>query len=536
MTNKGRAGPIRRALAEWSGSPLTWLGLLVTLTLLLPLGGVVAAALVPGEAAIAPREVARYAATTAGLVVLVAGIAGGLGAIAAWLVALHRFPGRGLFSWALALPLAAPAFAVAYGYADLLDVAGPVQTVLRAQFGFDLPLRLRSLWGAAFVLGLAFYPYTYLTLRAALESQAAQAVEAARTLGAGPWRAFSAVALPMAWPAVAAGLSLTVMETLADYGAVKFLSVQTLTTGVVRAWSVYGSPGAAARFALPLLGAAALLIWIERTTRGRRQFAAAGGQRPFQPIHLTGAAAFGASLFCTLLFVFALLLPAAWLAISALQIEPQWSRLIPAAVRTVTLGTAGAVATVGLAVLLALTLPRLGPVARSVSLGYATPGAVMAIGLLAPAAVVWSLVPGAAAGFGWGLALLIYAYAARLAAAALEPVEAGLDRAGPAMVGAARLLGRSEAGAAFGVRLPVARGAVFTALLIVFVDVLKELPATLILRPFDFDTLAVLASNYAQDERLAQAGPPSLMIILLALPGVVWLSRRMSDPRRESST
>jgi iron(III) transport system permease protein len=395
---------------------------------------------------------------------------------------------------------------------------------------------LRSLWGAAFVLGLAFYPYTYLTLRAALESQAAQAVEAARTLGAGPWRAFSAVALPMAWPAVAAGLSLTVMETLADYGAVKFLSVQTLTTGVVRAWSVYGSPGAAARFALPLLGAAALLIWIERTTRGRRQFAAAGGQRPFQPIHLTGAAAFGASLFCTLLFVFALLLPAAWLAISALQIEPQWSRLIPAAVRTVTLGTAGAVATVGLAVLLALTLPRLGPVARSVSLGYATPGAVMAIGLLAPAAVVWSLVPGAAAGFGWGLALLIYAYAARLAAAALEPVEAGLDRAGPAMVGAARLLGRSEAGAAFGVRLPVARGAVFTALLIVFVDVLKELPATLILRPFDFDTLAVLASNYAQDERLAQAGPPSLMIILLALPGVVWLSRRMSDPRRESST
>ena len=536
MTNKGRAGPIWRALAEWSGSPLTWLGLLVTLTLLLPLGGVVAAALVPGEAAIAPREVARYAATTAGLVVLVAGIAGGLGAIAAWLVALHRFPGRGLFSWALALPLAAPAFAVAYGYADLLDVAGPVQTGLRAQFGFDLPLRLRSLWGAAFVLGLAFYPYTYLTLRAALESQAAQAVEAARTLGAGPWRAFSAVALPMAWPAVAAGLSLTVMETLADYGAVKFLSVQTLTTGVVRAWSVYGSPGAAARFALPLLGAAALLIWIERTTRGRRQFAAAGGQRPFQPIHLTGAAAFGASLFCTLLFVFALLLPAAWLAISALQIEPQWSRLIPAAVRTVTLGTAGAVATVGLAVLLALTLPRLGPVARSVSLGYATPGAVMAIGLLAPAAVVWSLVPGAAAGFGWGLALLIYAYAARLAAAALEPVEAGLDRAGPAMVGAARLLGRSEAGAAFGVRLPVARGAVFTALLIVFVDVLKELPATLILRPFDFDTLAVLASNYAQDERLAQAGPPSLMIILLALPGVVWLSRRMSDPRRESST
>jgi iron(III) transport system permease protein len=516
-------------------SPLTWLGLLVTAALLLPLAGVVAAALGPGEAAIAPREVTRYAATSAALVVLVAAISGGLGAVAAWLVAMHRFPGRGLFSWALALPLAAPAFAVAYGYADLLDVAGPLRTFLRAEAGFDLPLSLRSLWGAAFVLGLAFYPYTYLTLRAALESQAAQAVEAARTLGAGPWRAFVRVALPMAWPAVAAGLSLTVMETLADYGAVQFLSVQTLTTGVVRAWSVYGSPDAAARFALPLLGAAALLIWIERTARGGRRFGAAGGQRPFQPSPLRGAAAFGASLFCTLLLTFALLLPAAWLALSALQIEPQWSRLVPAALRTVTLGLGGAAATVGLAVLLALTLPRLGAAGRSVSLGYATPGAVMAIGLLAPAAVVWAAVPGAASGFGWGLALLIYAYAARLAAAALEPVEAGLARAGPAMVGAARLLGRSEAGAAFGVRLPAARGAVFTALLIVFVDVLKELPATLILRPFNFDTLAVLASNYAQDERLAQAGPPSLMIILLALPGVVWLSRRVAAPAAKAT-
>lgn len=508
----------------------------MTLTLLLPLGGVVAAALGPGEAAIAQREVIRYAATTAALVGLVALISGGLGALAAWVVTMHRFPGRGLFSWALALPLAAPAFAVAYGYADLLDVAGPVRTFVRAEFGFDLPLGVRSVWGAAFVLGLAFYPYTYLTLRTALESQASQAVEAARTLGAGPWRAFSRVALPMAWPAVAAGLSLTVMETLADYGAVKFLSVQTLTTGVVRAWSVYGSAEAAARFALPLLGAAALLFWIERTARGRRRFVPAGGQRPFQPARLTGAAALAATLFCTLLLTLALLIPAAWLAVSALQIEPQWGRLVEAAVRTVTLGSAGAVATVALAVLLALTLPRLGPVARSVSLGYATPGAVMAIGLLAPAAVVWSQVPGAAAGFGWGLALLVYAYAARLAAAALEPVEAGLAQAGPSLVGAARLLGRSEAGAAFGVRLPVARTAVFGAFLIVFVDVLKELPATLILRPFDFDTLAVLASNYAQDERLAQAGPPSLMIILLALPGVMWLSRRLADPRRDPVT
>lgn len=490
----------------------------------------VAAALRPGAADIAAADVARYAATSAVLVVLVAVIAGGLGAVAAWLVAMHRFPGRGLFTWALALPLAAPAFALAYGYADLLDVAGPFRTFLRAEAGFDLPLSLRSLWGAAFVLGLAFYPYTYLTLRAALEAQAAQAVEAARTLGAKPWRAFIRVALPMAWPALAAGMSLTVMETLADYGAVQFLNVQTLTTGVVRAWSVYGSPAAAARFALPLLATAALLIWIERASRGKRRYGRAG-QRPYQPARLRGFAALGAALFCTLLLAVALLIPATWLFLSALEIEPIWSRLVPAAVRTLTLGVGGAAATVLLATLLALTLARLGPVGRAVSLGYATPGAVMAIGLLAPAAVVWSVAPGAASGFGWGVALLIYAYAARLAAAALEPVEAGLLRATPSMVGAARLLGRSETAAAFGVRLPAARGAVFTALIIVFVDVLKELPATLILRPFDFDTLAVLASNYAQDERLAQAGPPSLMIILLALPGVMWLSRRVAAGR-----
>lgn len=524
--------PIRRAALDWVRSPLAWLGALTALAALLPLAGVVAAALGEGAAGIAATDLARYALTSLALAGIVAVVAGGLGVAAAWLVAMRRFPGRGLFSWALALPLAAPAFAIAYGYADLLDVAGPLRGWLRGALGFDIPIRMRSLWGAGLVLGLAFYPYVYLTLRAAFVSQSAQAAEAARTLGAGAWRTFSAVALPMARPALAAGLALAIMETLADYGAVRFLGVQTLTTGVVRAWSVYGSTASAAQFALPLLGAAAVLLWVERAARrGRRYETAAPRYRAFQPRPLGAVAGWAACLFCLMLLGLALIVPAGWLGFTALQADPDWSRLWPAAGRTLGLGLAGAVTTVALASVLALSASRLGPLTRIVSLGYATPGAVMAIGLLAPAAVVWSLVPGAVSGFGWGVALLICAYAARLMAAALEPVEAGLTRATPSMIGAARALGRGEMATALRVRLPIAGGAVFTALMIVFVDVLKELPATLILRPFDFDTLAVLASNYALDERLGQAGVPSLMIVALALPGVAWLSLRIAGSR-----
>ena len=196
----------------------------------------------PASAAIPPELIARYATTTALLAALVAIGATTLGAISAWLVVMHRFPGRDLFAWALALPLAAPAFALAYAYADLLDVAGPIHTVLRSA-GVDATLDIRSLPGAAFVLSCAFYPYVYLTARAAFVSQSVCALEAARTLGSSPLDAFRRVALPLARPALAAGAALAVMETLADYGAVNFLGVQTLTTGVVRAWSTYGAPG-----------------------------------------------------------------------------------------------------------------------------------------------------------------------------------------------------------------------------------------------------------------------------------------------------
>lgn len=517
-------------------SPLRVLGLLAALVAVLPLIGVVAAALSGGEADIAAADLGRYALTSAALALIVAGVTAVLGSVAAWLVVMHDFPGRSVFAWALALPFAMPAFAVAYAYADLFDVAGELNTWLRATVGFGLPFRMRSLWGAGFVLGFAFFPYVYLAMRAAFVNLPVHALEAARSLGAAPRRAFLAVALPMARPALAAGVALAVMETLADYGAVQFLSVQTLTTGVVRAWFVYGSLASAAQFALPLLGAAALLLWIERAGRRSRSYGSAGAKwRPLPVTGLKGAKAWLAFAYCLLLLTLGLLLPAGWLAWSSIDVQPDWPRLIAATRNTLTLGVGGAAVTVVLATALALAARSLPLTARVASLGYATPGAVMAIGLLLPAAWIWSVVPGGSGNVVAGLALLLYAYAARLMAAALEPVDAGLSRVTPSMIHAARGLGATEGAAAWRVQLPIAAPALFTAAIVVLVDVLKELPATLILRPFNFDTLAVIADNYARDERLANAGWPSLILVALALPPVIWLSRKVAHARPGSS-
>ena len=501
------------------------------LAVLLPLVGVVLAALASDggsdTASIAGRDLARYALTTAVLALSVGLATGIAGTLAAWLVVMHRFPGRRVFAWALAMPLAMPAFAIAYGYADLFDVAGPFRSWLRTETGHDLPFELRSTGGAVFVLSAAFYPYVYLAMRAAFLAQSGNALEAARMLGCSGWSAFLRVALPMARPALAAGVALAVMETLADYGAVHFLSVQTLTTGVVRAWSVFGSTASAARFALPLLAAAALLLWIERASRqGRAHESARARWRELDRQRLDRLPGLLASGFCLALLSAGLLVPAGWLAWNLGVHAPDWGRLAIAVRNSLGLGLAGALVTVALATMLALGARHLPLATRIASLGYATPGAVMAIGLLAPAGVIWSMAPGSGAAIA--LVLLVLAYAARLMAAALEPIDSGLARVTPTMIQAARTLGHGETRAALAVELPLARGAMLTAGLIVLVDVLKELPATLILRPFNFDTLAVIANNYASDERLGQAGLPSLLIMLLSLPAVIWLTRQIS--------
>jgi len=526
-----RAPRARRPSRFTAPSFLQWLALLAGAAAALPLIGVVFAALSGPAAEIPLRDVLRYAATSAWLALLVGLLTAAAGSLAAWLVVMYRFPGSRFFGWALALPLAAPAFALAYAYADLFDVAGPLRIGLRAWLGVDLPFEMRSIGGAAFVLGCAFYPYVYLAMRAAFLNQSVSALEAARLLGCSERQAFFRAALPLARPALAAGVALAVMETLADYGAVQFLSVQTLTTGVVRAWSVFGSTAGAARFALPLLAAAAFLLWIERRGRaGRSHDSGRSVWRPLPVRLLHGAKAGAAAAYCGLLLTAGLLLPAGWLAWNALSFAPEWARLAEAGMNSLALAIAGAAVTTFLAGALALGAARLPLAMRLASLGYATPGAVMAIGLLVPAALVWRFAPGASS-YGVGIALLIYAYAARLMAAALEPIDAGLAKVTPSMIWAGRNLGRSETNVALTVQLPVARGAFLTAGLIVLIDVLKELPATLILRPFDFDTLAVTANNYALDERLGQAGWPALGIIALALPATVWLSRKIAVSR-----
>ncbi len=502
-----------------------------------PLVAVIVLAIVrPADAAMPAEVIWRYAGASAMLAGLVAVGSGLLGAIAAWLVVMFRFPGRDVFAWALALPLAAPAFAIAYGYADLFDVAGPIRTLLRDTWGVTAwPLEMRSLAGAAIVFSFGFYPYVYLTMRAAFVSQSVCALEAARTLGAGPFEAFRRVALPMARPALVAGMALAVMETLADYGAVQFLGVQTLTTGVVRAWSIYGAPGSAARLALLLMGAAAVLLLVERLARRDRGFAASSARwRSLVEIPLSGPAAWAAAAYCALLIFVGLLLPAGWLAFRAVAETPEWDRLARAALVSLGLGGAGALLTVLLAAAIAFGARDRPLVGRIASLGYATPGAVMAVGLLAPAALLWQ--GGLAIGAMAGLVLLVFAYAARLMAAGLEPIDAGLSRLSASMLRAPRVLGETEAGGVRRVQLPLITGAVWTAGLLVFVDILKELPATLILRPFNFDTLAVLADRYAADERLGQAALPALAVVLVALPAVVALSGRVRASRPGASS
>lgn len=489
------------------------------------------AALGSGGDQIAASEIARYAATSALLALAVGVITATVGTITAWLTVMHDFPGRRIFTWALVLPLAVPAFALAYAYGDVFDVAGALRTSLRTHWGFDLPIAMRSVPGAAFVLGMAFYPYVYLAMRAAFLNQSVDLIDAGRMLGASRWRIVRAVALPAARPALAAGVALAVMETLAEYGALQFLSVQTLTTGIVRTWSVFGSTAGAARLALPLLAAAALLLWIERAgRRGSVQEGGRGRMRPIPVATLNGWRAAAATVTCLLPVLAGLLLPVAWLLTLTLAQAPDWTRLIAAAGRTLSLGVAGAVLTVMLATALALGARKMPYAVRLASLGYATPGAVMAIGLLVPAGMIWRGT-GISSGVAVGVGLLLFAYAARLMAAALEPIEAGLARIAPSTRDGARLLGRSEMRTAWDVDLPIARGAILTAGLFVFIDIVKELPATLILRPFDFDTLAVIASNYALDERLGQAGLPSILILLLAIGPVLVLSRRIATSR-----
>jgi iron(III) transport system permease protein len=497
-------------------------------------------------ATVLPGYLANTLILVAGVVVLAVVIGVGTG----WLVAACEFPGRRVFEWALMLPLAMPGYVIAHVYLDLLSYAGPVQTWLRATFGWGrgdywFP-PIASVGGAVVLLGMILYPYVYLLARAAFLRQSLTLVEAARSLGTGPAGAFARVALPMAWPAIAAGAAFAAMETLADYGTVTHLGVPTLTTGIFRTWFGRGAPVAAAQLAALLLGFVALAFLVERRLRGTRRFAGDPGGRaaPVPRARLRPAAAAAAALACALPVSLGFAVPAAELARQAWLVgDPLWGpRFAGLALNSLRLAGAAALILVAVAVVLAyarrLQGGRLvGAAIQAASFGYAVPGAVIAVGILIPMASFDNALDAwlrATFGVSSGLLLtgsvaaLLFAYTVRYLAVALDSVEASFARIPPSLDEAARSLGSSPRGVLWRVQLPLLRPGLLTAAIFVFADVMKELPATLILRPFNFDTLAVRTFRLASDGRLAEASTSALMIVAVGILPVILLSRALN--------
>jgi iron(III) transport system permease protein len=474
------------------------------------------------------------------------------GVASAWLCSMCQFPGRRMFEWALLLPMAMPAYIIAYTYTGMLDFAGPVQTGLRDLFGWSygdywFP-EIRSLGGAIVMLSLVLYPYVYLLARAAFLEQSICVLEVGRTLGAGPWTGFFRIALPLARPAVIAGLSLALMEALADYGTVQYFGVATFTTGIFRTWFGLGDAAAAAQLAALMMSFVFILIVLERWSRRQARYHHTSGRYRHLPRYqLRGWRAVGAFGLCLLPLLFGFLLPAGQLLVWAVAtagktLDAEFLRLV-----LHSLGLAGAAAM--LAVLLGLFMAYgkrlrgsygVAVAVRIAGMGYAVPGTVIAVGVLIPFAWIDNRIDAwmrASFDISTGLLLsgtlvaLLFAYTVRFLAVSLQTVEAGLGKIKPSMDDAARSLGLPPNQVLARIHMPIMRGSLLTALLLVFVDVLKELPATLILRPFNFNTLAVRAFELASDERLAESASAALAIVLVGIIPVILLSRSITRAR-----
>ncbi len=537
-----------------AGRGAAWLRLAaiaIALVCLLPMVAVGIAAMTGGTQTIqhlADTVLPGYAATTALLVVLVSIGCFGLGVGAAWLVTMTRFPGVRVFEVLLVLPLAFPAYVLAYAYTHILDHPGVVQTTLRAVMGWGprdywFP-EIRSVGGAALMLVLVLYPYVYLLARAAFLQQSGATFLAARALGQTAFGAFWRVSLPLARPAIAGGVLLAVMETIADFGTVAYFGVQTFATGIYTSWFSLGDRAGAAQLALCLLTFALLLAMLERGQRGRAKYhESAKPAQPMEPLALKGHLRWMAFGLCALPVVFGALLPIVVLISMGLDSEQDlMSRRYQGFIRnSLTLASVAA----GITLIAAVTLGffmRLRPgrpsrtAAYIARLGYAVPGGVIAVGLLVPFAAFDNALDAfmeARFNISTGLLitgsiwLLVAAYMVRFLAAALGAYEGGQAMVHNNMDAAARSLGHGPFATLRRVHLPILTPSLLTALLIVFVDVMKELPATLILRPFNYDTLAVQAYRLASDERLEGAAVPSLVIVAIGLLPVILICRQV---------
>ena len=543
--------PERTAPSWWrreiaSLRPGVALAVAVAVALALPLGAVFTAFFQPSGLVwehTLTVLVPRYLATTLQLAALVALLAAVFGTGAAWLVTMCRFPGRRLLDPLLVTPLALPAYVLAYVYLDLLGPSGPVQQGALALTGVRPPLDVASTTGAAIVLAAALFPYVYVLARGAFIQRSGTFYEISRSLGVGPWAGFRRISLPLARPAIVAGTALVVMETLADFGAVSLLGVSTFTTGIYRAWFSMGDPVAAGRLGALLLLGVFLVLFMERRARAGAAYDEARTSRGRAAFALAGWRAVGAIAFCGLPVLVGFLVPVlrlAWLAARPGAASAA-DRLWPLVANSVFVGALTAAIAVVLAVLMAYVARRGRSLAarlavRAAGMGYAVPGPVIAVGVLGPLAALDALVIDGFAWFGLDIGLvftgtvaaLVYAYLVRFMTVSLGTVETGLASVRPALDDAAATLGVGFARRLWLVHVPLAWPALVSAFLLVAVDVMKELPATLVLRPFDFDTLAVRTFNLARDERLAEAAQPALVLVVLGLVPVVLLLRTLN--------
>ncbi|MGC6535258.1 MAG: ABC transporter permease [Parvibaculales bacterium] len=475
------------------------------------------------------------AVTTIGLMSGVAVLCGTIGTGTAWLVTFYRFPLRRLLGWALLLPLAIPTYLMAYAYGDVLDQAGPLYQLWRGVFSPESFPEFRSLLGAILLLSLVLYPYVYLSARAAFVQQSAVLIEAGRALGITPLACFWRIGLPMARPAIIVGTALAMMECLNDIGAVEFLGVNTLTIGVYDTWVVRGNLGGAAQIALTLLAFMTFILWLERSHRGQAAHHTRSGRQRSLPDFTAGRAGQALMLLaCLLPVVLGFIVPVGLLLNHAVGAEVT-ATVQAAAGRSVGLAAGAAAITCILGLGLSYAA-RSGPKAvqrtgQMAALGYAVPGTVLAIGImvmlgsLAELSGGWLVLSGT-------VAALLLAYMVRFLSLSFGTLEAGFGRLSPGLDMAARSLGCSKTGALARVHIPLLRSALLTAAILVFVDVMKELPATLILRPFDFETLATSVYMYASVGQLEEAALPALLIIAVGLIPVAISMKLIEDVRR----
>ncbi len=464
-----------------------------------------------------------------------------LGTAAAWMVSTYEFPGRRYLEWLLILPMAFPSYMMAYSYVGLLEYTGPVQSFLRNSLDIQIsgPLvDLMNLPGAIFIFSITLFPYVYLFARTSFLSSSKEVQEAAALLGSGPWRTFFRVALPMARPAIAGGIALASMEVLNDYGTVKYFGLNTFTTGIFRAWLTLGDLDSAIKLASILTLIVMLLLWGEYYSRGNKRWSSKSGRaHPALRLAQNGIKKWGLLLGCSLIFGLSFLFPFAQLVYWAIKtahkvIDSSFWQIVG---KSFVLASSSSVLVVALATILLYTVRVSGLygmryVTRIASLGYAIPGAVIAVGIMAPVIGFdkWLL---GVLGHGGPLILsssvfmLVFAYAVRFLAVGYNAIDSGFQKIGKDVNDASRTLGYNTWQTLLRVDLPLIRKSISAGLLLVFVDVTKELPLTLILRPFNFHTLATKAFDMATNEQIAESANASLIVILTGILPIVLLNR-----------